>query len=131
MKHIDNSRLSKICFLSLTFPLEERTIYTCILFFLRKISPELTAANPSLFAEEDWPWTNIRAHLPLLYVWDAYHSMAWQVVPCQHPDPNWQTPGRWIGMCKLNHCTTGPAAVLWLLDMSPYGAWSCSKKKLW
>ena len=26
------------------------------LFFLRKISPELTsAANPPLFAEEDWP----------------------------------------------------------------------------
>ena len=23
-------------------------------FFLRKISPELTAANPPLFAEEDW-----------------------------------------------------------------------------
>ena len=28
----------------------------CFLFFLRKISPELTsAANPPLFAEEDWP----------------------------------------------------------------------------
>ena len=27
-----------------------------LLFFLRKISPELTsAANPPLFAEEDWP----------------------------------------------------------------------------
>ena len=29
----------------------------CILFFFffwRKISPELTAANPPLFAEEDW-----------------------------------------------------------------------------
>ncbi len=24
-------------------------------FFLRKISPELTTANPPLFAEEDWP----------------------------------------------------------------------------
>ena len=24
-------------------------------FFFRKISPELTAANPPLFAEEDWP----------------------------------------------------------------------------
>ena len=23
--------------------------------FLRKISPDLTAANPPLFAEEDWP----------------------------------------------------------------------------
>ena len=26
-----------------------------IFFFLRKINPELTAANPPLFAEEDWP----------------------------------------------------------------------------
>ena len=25
------------------------------IFFLRKISPELTSANPLLFAEEDWP----------------------------------------------------------------------------
>ena len=46
-------------------------------FFLRKISPELTsAANPPLFAEEDWPWANIHAHFPLLYTWDTYHSMA-------------------------------------------------------
>ena len=41
------------------------------LTFLRKMSPELTAANPPLFAEEDWPWANICAHLPLLYMWDA------------------------------------------------------------
>ena len=41
------------------------------LFVLRKISPELTSAtNPPLFAEEDWPRANIRAHLPLLYMWD-------------------------------------------------------------
>ena len=40
----------------------------------------LTAANPPLFAEEDWPWANIHAHLPLLYMWDAYHSIACHVV---------------------------------------------------
>uniref|UniRef100_A0A9L0IKQ4 Succinate dehydrogenase complex subunit C n=1 Tax=Equus asinus TaxID=9793 RepID=A0A9L0IKQ4_EQUAS len=46
----------------------------------RKISPELTsAANPPLFAEED-----IHAHLTLLHMWDAYHSMACQAVPCPH-----------------------------------------------
>ena len=28
------------------------------------------------FFEEDWPWANICAHLPLLYMWDSYHSMA-------------------------------------------------------
>ena len=27
----------------------------CLFFFLRKTSPELTTANPPLFAEEDWP----------------------------------------------------------------------------
>ena len=26
-----------------------------LFFFLRKINPELTTANPPLFAEEDWP----------------------------------------------------------------------------
>ena len=30
-------------------------IFLINLFFLRKISPELTTANPRLFAEEDWP----------------------------------------------------------------------------
>ena len=50
-------------------------------FFLRKISLELTStSNPPLFAEEDWPWANIHAHLPLLYMWDTCHSMAWQTV---------------------------------------------------
>ena len=50
-----------------------------------KISPELTTANPPLFAEEDWPWANIRAHPPPLYMWDAYHIMAWQAVPRTTP----------------------------------------------
>ena len=51
------------------------------LFLKKKISPELTsAANPPLFAEEDWPWASICAHLPLLYMWTAYHSMACQAV---------------------------------------------------
>ena len=58
-------------------------------FFLRKISPELTSvANTPLFAEEDWPWANICAHLPLLYLWDTYHSMAWQEV-CRSPLGIW------------------------------------------
>ena len=49
--------------------------------FLKKISPELTsAANPPLCAEEDWPWANIHAHLPLLYMGDVCHIMAWSAV---------------------------------------------------
>ena len=63
------------------------------LFFLRKISPELTTANPPFFAKEGWPWTNIHAHLPLLYMWDAYHSMACQAVPCPHPGSELSNPG--------------------------------------
>ena len=26
-------------------------------------------------------------------MWDAYHSMACQAVPCMHQDPNWRTSG--------------------------------------
>ena len=40
--------------------------YVLFFFFLRKINPELTTANPPLFAE-DWPWANICARLPQLY----------------------------------------------------------------
>ena len=37
-------------------PLDSFSFLINSLFFLRKISPELTsAANPPLFAEEDWP----------------------------------------------------------------------------
>ena len=42
------------------------------------------------FAEEDWPWANIHTHLPLLYMWDACHSIAWQVVQKF-------APGIWTG----------------------------------
>ena len=30
-------------------------LFIYLFMYLRKISPELTAANPPLFAEEDWP----------------------------------------------------------------------------
>ena len=43
---------------------------------VRKIGPELTSvANLPLFAEEDCPWANICAHLPLFCMWDA--TRAW------------------------------------------------------
>ena len=80
-------------------------------FFLRKISPELTSAtNPPLFAEEDWPWANIRAHPPPLYMWEARPSMAWQAVHMSaSQDPGWQTLDRRNGTCELNRCATKPA----------------------
>ena len=68
-------------------------VFVCFWVFLRKISPELTAANPPLFAKEHWPWASIHAYLPQLYTWDAYHSMACQVVPCPHPGSKRPTPG--------------------------------------
>ena len=87
----------------------------CFLFvcFLRKISPELTsAANPPLFAEEDWPWAKIRVHLPPLYMWDACHSMACQAVPCLYPGSE-PAPGIWTGKARvakveLVNLTTAP-----------------------
>ena len=67
-------------------------IFYFLFIFLRKINPELTSfANPPLFAEEDWPWANICAHLPLLYMWDAYYSMACQAMLCLHPGSDQQT----------------------------------------
>ena len=78
-------------------------------FFLRKISPVLTAANPPLLAEKYWPWANIRAHLPLLYMWDAHHSMAAKWCHVHTQDLNQRMLGHRSGTCALNHCATGPA----------------------
>ena len=69
-----------------------------IFFFLRKISPELTAASPPLFAEEDWPWANIHAHLPLPW------------------DPNQWTPGHQSGTCTFNRSATRPAPTANILN---------------
>ena len=84
-------------------------------FVLRKINPELTsAANPPIFAEEDWPWANTRVHLLLFYMWDTCHSMACQAVPCPHPgsgpgSPGLANPGPGCQSekCELNRCLTG------------------------
>ena len=82
-------------------------VFLCL---LRKISLELTTANPPLFAEEAWPRANIHAHLPLLYTWDAYHSMACHTVPCLRlgSEPVNLRPLR-SGTCALNRCATGLA----------------------
>ena len=99
-----------------------------LFFFFRKISPEVTSANPPFFAEEDWLWTNFRAHLPLLYMWDAYHSMACEVLPCPHlgSEPANPRPLR-CGTCELNRCATGPAPwflsekfLVWVVNIFSY-----------
>ena len=65
--------------------------------FLRKISPELTSAvNPSLFAEEDQPWANIHASMPIfLHFICGKHTTAWLAKRCPvHTRvPNWWTTG--------------------------------------
>ena len=103
------------------------------LFFLffRKISPELrSVANPPLFAEEDWPWANICAHLPLLYMWATCHSMACQVVPCLHPGSKPENPGRQSGTCELNCCTTRPAPLSFLSVCEEDCPWANTCAKL-
>ena len=81
--------------------------YIFYFLFLRKFSPELTAANPPLLAEEDWPWANIHAHLPLLYMWDAYHSMPFaKQCHVRTQDPNQRTPG--CREVEGAHLTAGP-----------------------
>ena len=83
-----------------------RTLIFILWFFLRKISPELTAANTHLFAEEDWPWANIHAHLPLLYMWDAYHRMAFKQCHVRTQDLNQRTLGCWEA--EHTHLNTAP-----------------------
>ena len=74
---------------------------------MRKISPELTTANPSLFAEEGWPWANICAHLPLLYMWDTTSACLVKWCHVHTQDPNRRTPGCRRGTCELNRWATG------------------------
>ena len=81
------------------------------LFFSKKkkISPELSfATNPPPFADEGCPWANICAHLPLLYMWNACHS-----IPEIWPGEPWATeaecanltaapPGQPLPKCSLS-----------------------------
>ena len=74
-----------------------------LLFFLRKISPELTSMPIFLYFICGTPttaWLDKRYHV---------HTR----------DPNRQTPGCRSGMCTLNRCTTGLAPMcqilLWVL----------------
>ena len=79
-----------------------------IFFFLRKIRPELTsAANPPRFAEEDWLWANIPAHLLPLYMWDSCHGMAWQVMHSSTPG-NWTSEPRAAKVERANLTAVPP-----------------------
>ena len=75
---------------------------------LRKISPELTTASLPLFAEEDWPYANVHAHLPPLYMWGRLPQHGfYQAVPCLHLGSEPVNPGLpRSGMCAFNRCAT-------------------------
>ena len=110
-----------IFYISKKFTRQRDNIVLCIfswdvVFFLRKVSPELTsAANPPLFAEEDWPWTNI---VPIfLYFICGMPATAWLAKGrrvCTE-DLNHRTLGRRSGTCELNCCATRPATPITFL----------------
>ena len=84
-------------------------IFYILFSVLRKISPELISTANPLSAEEDWPWDNIYAHLPLLFC--GTPATTWLAKLCTGPPPgiwdlNQQTLGCWSGTCELNHCAT-------------------------
>ena len=64
-----------------------------------------TGGNVNFFREEDWPWANICANLPLFCTWDT--STAWldEQRSVHAQDPNLQTPA-----AKVEHknLTTTP-----------------------
>ena len=75
-----------------------------VLFLLRKIGPEVisVASLPSLF-EEDCPWANICANIPLFCMW------AWWVM-CRSVPRIWTyEPWCQSGARELNYYTTRPA----------------------
>ena len=99
---------------SKTVEQESYSLYVAhFFFFLRKIRPELTVANPPLFAEEDWPWADIHAHLPLIYTWDACHSMAF----AKRCYVLTQDPNQWTSGCqeaeRPNLTDAPPGRPLW------------------
>ena len=58
------------------------------------------------FFEEDWPWATICAHLPLLDMWYACHSMAWQAV--HRSTPRIQTSASQAAEEEGANLTAGP-----------------------
>ena len=102
---------------------EQSLSFIYLFIFLRKISPELTSfANPPLFAEEDSARANIHAHLPLLYMWDAYHSMA--LPSSAMSAPGIQTSEPWAAKAERVRLTTAPLGqpqelVLFVITVSP------------
>ena len=96
------------------------------IFFLRKISPELTsAANPPLFLlRKTGP--ELTSVPILLYFMCGMPTTAWLAKWCHvhTQDPKRRTPGRQSAMCELNHCATGWLQ-FWSFKWSFHGEMFC------
>ena len=61
------------------------------------------------FGEEDCPWANICANLPLFCMWHAVTAWLEEQCEAHTQDLNEWTPCNWRGRLELNRYTTGPA----------------------
>ena len=98
------------CVPSLRFPKQFTTFLLLFSLSISKYSCFLGFVG-FFVGEEDWPWANIYANLPLFCMWGA--ATAWLDERCisRHPSLNLWTPGSRSGAHKLNHYSTGPAPV--------------------
>ena len=88
------------------FKEHQKSGFFFLFIFLRKISPELTAANPPLLLRKTGPEPT---SMPIfLYFICGMPATAWLGKQCHvHTwDPNWQTPA---AKAEGAHCATGPA----------------------
>ena len=74
-----------------------------LLYLFGKYLSPFCALSFHLFLsfEEDWPWANICAHFPLLYMWNICHSMARYVV-CRSVPRIWTCKSQ---AAKVEHAT--------------------------
>ena len=86
------------CFMVQAIHIDQKSIFSCFV----------------LFGEEDWPWANICANLPLFYTWDPATVWLDEYVGL-HPNLNLQTPGCQCGANELNHYATGPVPIFHFL----------------
>ena len=78
-----------------------------LFFFVRKLSPELRSdVNPPPFAKEDWPWANICAHFPLLFIWDS--ATAWPDKRCVTVHPGSEPVNPLAAKVEHAHLATEP-----------------------
>ena len=60
-------------------------------------------------------------------MWDTYHSMAFQAVPCPHPGSKLANPGPLRSRtCELNRCATRPAPRLATFQANSYHSEQCN-----